>query len=320
MTTQITQDALDALVASVKAQFTVTTTPPPDPTPTPTGPWLSGAYTQHSASTFSAMSKWRGKPLEIAGVFATYDMAVNDIGNTWYLGSNVVPVGVPVALGMPMCVKGGVVSQDLSVQMLAAAKAIKARGVVTYVRLGWEMNIDQPWKVTDANLVTWRSRWATYYDVFKSTAGVLAQVGFNGNIGPNQSGLSGSLEKAMVVGCVDWVGPDAYDCWPPFNSDANVKQQHLATQGLDWWADLAKRWNVPLCLPEWGGSAGTQWAGHSGGDNPRYPTEIKKWLSAQPSVGFDCYFNEPQSYVDSAVYPITRMPNLAAAYKSSFSS
>src|SRR5205814_230822 len=105
---------------------------------------------------------------------------------------------------------------------------------------------------SDGNLSQWRSRWSQYYRIFKSALGAKGLVGFNPNIGGNQSGLSGSILRAWVDGEVDWCGPDAYDCWPPFNSDLNVREQFTRDQGLNWWAVAAAGKGVPLCLPEWG--------------------------------------------------------------------
>lgn len=277
--------------------------PDPDPEPVPGGTtWSSGAYTQHSAATLAAMGTWRGRPMGHGAVFPTYDGPPAQLENTWWIGA--AGAGADVSLAVPMCVKGGSVSTDLSPQFRRMAAAMKADGRRWFIRLGWEMNIGQPWRVTDANLATWRAAWVRYYDLFKGALGDRGLVGFNPNIGENQSGLSGSILRAWVDGKVDWCGPDVYDCWPAFTTDANVVVQLTRNQGLDWWASTAALKGVPLAVPEWGVSSGSQWpANQIGRDNPRYVSEMRGFFDRHAKqMLFESYFNEEAGYVRSDIF------------------
>lgn len=302
---------------------------PADPIPPVTPPgttgsvtWPSGAFTVNDAAQLTAMGAWRGRPMTVGAAFTSRESPAA-LESMWWLEEQHMPKGLPVAIGIPMALAGGL-GQDLSSSMAKIAAAMKADGRLFWIRLGWEMNLPQwAWHVNDSNLAQWRSRWSQYYAIFKKALGDKGQVGFNPNVGGNQSGLSGSILRAWVDGQVDWCGPDAYDCWPAFTSDAAVAEQLTRDQGLNWWAKTAVAKGVPLCLPECGVSSGAQWAGHQGGDNPRYVTEISKWLLAAnkqgKGVGFDAWFNEPASYVASAIYPPNLNPRAGAQYKTLWS-
>jgi len=281
--------------------------PGPDPVPDPpVVAWSSGAFTMHQPATLAAMGTWRGKPMANAAVFPTYRSGADkpdQLADTWWIKA---AAGVPdVSIGMPMCLEGGSISTDLSPQFRKMATAMKATGQRWFIRLGWEMNLpQQPWKVTDANLSLWRQRWAQYYDLFRGILADKGLVGFNPNIAENQSGLSGSILRAWVDGKVDWCGPDVYDCWPAFTSDANVATQMNRNQGLNWWASTAALKGVPLAVPEWGVSSGTQWPKEQiGRDNPRYVSDMRAFFErVRKQLLFESYFNEQAGYVASDIF------------------
>ena len=287
--------------------------PVPDPDPAPEVPvpqpvtWSSGAFTEHDPAALKAMGAWRGRPMGNAAVFMTYDQGLSQLESAWWLkAAGDAPA---ISLGVPMCLKGGSISTDLSPSFGKTAAALKADGRTIFLRLGWEMNINQPWRVTDSNLATWRAAWVRYYDLFKGVLGDQALIGFNPNIGENQSGLQGSILRAWVDGKVDWCGPDAYDCWPAFTTGKNIAAQQSRNQGLDWWAATARTKRVWLALPEFGVSSGTQWAGNSGGDNPAYIEAIAAWRDKNRNNWlFDSYFNERAGYVASDIFRVGGTP------------
>jgi hypothetical protein len=297
---------------------TSTTTPPIVTPPATTDPiiWSSGAYTSHDSAQLLAMGTWRGRPMGNGSVFCSRDNTAA-IGNDWMSGT--VPKTIPaIAVAVPMCADNGSIADDISAQITKLANSFKADGRTYYIRLGWEMNLPGwAWHVTDTNLTQWRARWTQYRNIFRTIMGTKALVGFNPNIGGNQSGLTGSILRAWVNGQVDWCGPDAYDCWPPMTSTANIATQHTQNQGLDWWLATSKNMGVPLAFPEWGVSAGTQWAGHCGGDNPTYITEMLNVMRSGNML-FDSYFNEPANYVLSAIYPATLNPKAGATYRAAY--
>lgn len=303
-TYKVTVTALYAAPVASETGVTLTAIPAEVPVP-PTDPgkpgavtWSSGAYVGNSQDTLKQFGTMRGRRMAHASVFTSRESA-DAILRPWWLTAG--PKDAELSVGMPMCPTGSSVAEDISPQIRQVAALMKADGRKFWIRLGWEMNLPQwAWRVTDANLSTWRARWSTYYDIFKAALGDKGQVGFNPNVGGNQSGLSGSILRAWVDGKVDWAGPDAYDCWPPFTSDAAVKEQFGRDQGLDWWAKTCRAKKVPLGVPEWGVASGTQWAGHQGGDNARYITEMFRYFTREAdNLALESYFDEPDGYLKS---------------------
>lgn len=304
----------DGTSETASVQATPAAPTPPDPPADPIT-WASGAFTDHDPSVLAAMGTWRGRAMGVATVYPSRG-GTAALENTWWIGA--AGAAPAIAVGVPMALDGGSIATDLSSSLTKMAAAMKADGRQYYIRLGWEMNLGGwAWKVTDANLPQWRSRWSQYYAIFKNALGAKGLVGFNPNGGGDQSGISGGVLRAWVDGQVDWCGPDQYDCYPPFSTDANVAIQHAKTGGLDFWASTARAKGVRLAVPEWGVSSGTQWAPYAGGDNPRYVTEMIAWMEANADImAFDSYFNEPAAYVASAIYPASTNPKAAAAYQS----
>jgi hypothetical protein len=320
-----------AYVITVTATYTdgtsetATATATPTGTVTPSTSWLatcsSGAYTDHDAAQGSQFATMRNRALKNASMFPTRNGGTAAFENTWWINS---AGSVPeIAVAIPMALDGGSLSTDLSSSMTKIANAMKADGRLYYVRLGWEMNLPAwAWKVTNSNLTQWRSRYSQYYDIFKSICGAKALVGFNPNDGANQSGLTGSIMQAWVDGKVDWAGPDNYDWYAGFTSDASVANHLTKDQGMNWWITQCEAKSVPLAVPEWGLSSGTSAGSNGGGDNPRYFTEINRWLQAAKDQGvnvlFESYFNETQSYLLSDL--IGNNPNGRARYRSLWTS
>jgi hypothetical protein len=254
-------------------------------------------------------------------LFPTHDN-LGELDNTWYLGSAYLPAGWTgdVSLAMPMCDDTHDVTQDISTQITNVANDLAAYTSVNrwFIRLGWEMNLFWPWAVNDSNLATFRARWSTYTDIFRAALGSKCVMVFNPNIGPPQSGLSSSIDAAFVDGKVDAAGPDIYDCWEPFIDAGDIAQHFTGDQELNWWVDLCEDKGVDLCVPEWGVSSGTQWAGHCGGDNPLYiDTMVGFYKTNSGIMLFESYFNESASYLESDIWvPVgtANNPTAGAAY------
>lgn len=273
--------------------------------------WNSGAYgTSHSVKEAQAIAKGH------VAVFPTRDKGTAGLENTWWMPAK--DVGTAISVAVPLSLAGEPVGKrDLTASMTKIAKALKQDGRRAYIRLGWEMNLDL-WahKVTEANLSTWRADYSRYYDAFKTVMGEQAMIGLNPNIGRSQTGMSGDwVSRIWVDGKVDWCGPDAYDCYPAFTTNANVDQQLNSTYGLRWWSARAIAKGVPMALPEWGVASGAQWAGNQGGDNPRYITEMRNFIAWHLSQGgvmlFDTYFSDSSAYLKS---DFTSNPKAGAEY------
>jgi hypothetical protein len=187
------------------------------------------------------------------------------------------------------------------------AQALKADGRPAMIRLGWEMNLDS-WshKLTEANFTQWTSRYRQYSALFRSIMGNQALIGLNPNIGGSQTGMRADWFSRLFSAClpyVDWVGPDTYDCWPAMTSEAAVTEQWSREYGWKWWSAFAIKSAKPLVIPEWGVASGEQWEGQQGKDNPRFITEMQKFLYYHISQGgtvlAEAYFHVSEKYLRS---------------------
>lgn len=292
-----------------------TTTTPGDTTGNGIG-WDAGVFAENNVTALGRFQRWFGRNVGHVAVFPTRDAGPDALTNRWYLDVAARSTTNAISVALPITLNG--YNDDLSAQFATMAGHWKSDGRKVYCRLGWEWNLPQyPWAVTDANIERFRANWVKYTNVFRKTLGTQVIMCYNPNIGAAQTGFTGSLLDPWVDGYVDAAGPDAYDCWPPFNSDANVREQLDREYGLNWWANTCSAKGVPFILPEWGVSAGTQWAGHCGGDNPRYINEIRAFLerteATGPGVLFDTYFNDPAAYLKSDI--VSQNPGAGMAYK-----
>jgi hypothetical protein len=315
-------DAASSTLRTVSQNLSkLSLTPQGTPVVVATARTSSGVHVSgHSIDEARAFQTWRGLPLDHLAVFPTRNGGPTGLANTWFIPPK--DLGTAISIALPMAYEEGSLNDDLTVPFTSIANALKADGRLMYLRLGWEFNIPwTEWQATDGNLTQWRNRYSQYYSLFKNILGVKALIGLNPNVGNQQTGISGEwVSKVWVDGKVDWVGIDAYDCWEPFTTQANIDDQLNRTYGLRWWSNLAISKKLPLALPEWGVSSGYQWAGHQGNDNPTYITEIDKFLKEHQSKGgtvlFQSYFSERADYVKSALPD--QNPKAGAKYKTLF--
>jgi hypothetical protein len=277
--------------------------------------WSSGAYTEYDEARLAQLGAFRGMPMDHASMFPTRDEGVDGIANPWYIekAGKAVP---RIMIGMPMAPNGGSLADDLTPAIKVMIANHKADGRPLDVRLGWEFNLpggeDRAFSVTDANLPQWRDRFKQYADLFLSGLGTnMCRIFFNPNGGPNQSGLSGSIERAYVEGYAQGAGPDEYDSWGAWTSDASVANHLNRDQGLEWWADFCTRHGIGLVIPEWGLWRADQ---QGGGDNPRYITEMRAFMDRKRALMLlDSYFDERGDYLRSDL--LEQNPRAGAEYK-----
>jgi hypothetical protein len=282
--------------------------PPVPPEEEPVDPdlitWSSGVHTTgHSIEEAREFGERRGRPVGHFSAFPTRDAGPAGLADMWWMPPK--DLGEMISVGVPMTYDGGSLTDDLSGPLRQMAQALNEDGRVCAIRLGWEFNLDNwPWFVSEDNLPQWRARFTEYSAVFHEELGERALVGLNANIGGSQTGMRPDwAERVWVPGAMDWVGVDAYDCYEAYNTEGWITKHWEADFQLKWWSDYALSHGVPLALPEWGVASGTQWAGHEGGDNPRYITEMHKFLRYHTDRGgkvlLDTYFHDRDAYLRS---------------------
>ncbi|HSU36742.1 MAG TPA: hypothetical protein VLJ88_13875 [Propionibacteriaceae bacterium] len=293
--------------------------PPPPPVPTPLGT-TSGVWAAHNRADAAAFLKWRGGAAPANVVAFTARETEAKVMSPWW--QDVIPSGVRLSLRIPLVPNDdrdlGRRRDQMFTTLARQAAEVDPRA---YICPGWEMNLPN-WAsaVTPANLVAWRAAWTRCYDMMKATAPGLL-IGWNPNGGGDQTGID--VRKSYVDGKVDFVGVDQYDCWPGITSVASAALMRTRAGGLEYWAEFARLKKTRLALPEWGCSLGSQWAGHTGGDNPAYIGEIAAFRQRNADIWlFDSYFNEPASYLRSDIWQpggkTPSCPKAGAAYRQLF--
>ncbi|GAB6902065.1 glycoside hydrolase family 26 protein [Kineosporia succinea] len=272
--------------------------------------WNSGVLTTgHSIEEAEEFARLRGRPLGHVAAFPSRDAGPDALASMWWLPP--ADLGDLISVGVPMAYDGGSLDDDLAGPLQSMAEALAADGRACALRLGWEFNLaGWPWFLSEATLPRWRERFVQYASIFREALGEKALIGLNANIGGSQTGMRADwAERVFVPELTDWVGVDAYDIYEPYTTDAQIAAHWNGRHGLRWWSDFALEHHVALALPEWGVASGTQWAGHQGGDNPRYIAEIHKWLRFHVDRGgdvlFETYFHhrEPELLSDFGSNP-----------------
>jgi hypothetical protein len=209
------------------------------------------------------------------------------------------------------------------------ANVIKARDSNAFIRLGWEMNLPSSyWMIGDGtkndyngnlipnNKVQWQASFIQAAQWIKAAAPSLRIV-WNPNFGGDQTCTNCARPVFQAVkNLVDVYGVDSYDAWNP-DLGSSGTTEHLArlTDTRDYAAANGKKWAVP----EWGlgcNTSGCQWAGHAGGDNPQYVHDYLTFFRNNASnLAFESYFDEPASYIRSALSTTPIGPNAPAKYK-----
>jgi hypothetical protein len=209
------------------------------------------------------------------------------------------------------------------------ANTVKAKDANAYIRLGWEMNLPAwQWALGDGtktdyngnlipdNRAQWQAGFIQAVQWMKAVAPSLRIV-WNPNYGGDQTCTDCSRTVFQnVKQYVDVYAIDTYDSWNPDSGSAGTTE-HVGrlTDTMNYAAQNGKKWAVP----EWGlgcNTAGCQWEGHAGGDNPQYIHDYLTFFKNHTAnLAFEAYFDDPNSYIRSALDVTPIGPNAPAKYK-----
>jgi len=309
----------------------ITETPQPSAT-TPSGdagfvsgmPWQSGVNPQSQNRTnVAAFQTMRGRPVDVIVIHPARDnwSALN--ANWAY--TDPIPANYKghLVFSMPLWPGNGSVGTNYNTEWTAWANRVEALDPKTDVRLAWEMNLPNPWHLNASNRTAWIA-------AFKRAAGSIkaacptCTITWNPNWGNDQTGTDSRTAFQEVKSFVDVYGIDYYDAWNPVLSDADNVSRANQTRSLADSYNYAIANGKKFALPEWGvgcNGSGCQWAGHAGGDNPRFINHVYNWLKTKPAntIAYEAYFDEPASYIHSELRSPTVNPNSAAAYRTQVS-
>jgi hypothetical protein len=311
----VLRDTIDTILVTWASGLPETGPDTPPPPPNPINTWSTGAFTEHKKTVadawFANIMRRPGQGWRHVCAFVTHNQDEAKLTNNWWAAC--VPGGTGLSLRIPLVPKNDTdLKKDRSATWRTIARQAAAVDPDALICPGWEMNLPG-WahRVTSSNLSAWRDAWTRCYDVMKAEAPGLV-IGFNPNGGPDQTGVD--IRKVWVDGKIDAAGPDQYDCWPGMTSDANTAKLFEQPGGLNFWQDWTFDHDVALIVPEWGVSSGTQWAGHTGGDNPNYIRKMWEFFQASPNLLMETYFNEGAGYLKSDLL-FGQNPKAGALYK-----
>lgn len=308
------------------------TTPTPtgttDPTPVPTTPaptgtapagrasgltWSSGVNPQpQTAEQVTSFATFRGAPVDNVTLFPPRDNWSTMSDPQWIeagLPESFDPARDDLVMTIPLWPGNMSVGNTGSkTQWENLANVIEASDPDAYVRLGWEMNLSGSyWNLNNSNKTQWVSSYRTAVNHMKAVAPDLRFV-WNPNKGGDQtSGCSGTTCSRSAFqslkDVIDVYGIDSYDSWPALTNDSAsaTHLNNLLGESLAY----AKANGKKFAVPEWGlgcNTPGCQWQGNAGGDNPRYISEYMAFFATHAEdLAFESYFNEPDSYIRSAL-------------------
>ena len=202
----------------------------------------------------------------------------------------------------------------------AVANNLKSAGRGnSVVRIAWEANLrDWRWGSTAASAPAFRAAFRRVAQTMKKTAPGLV-IDFGINCG---SGLPGSTDRTAPLtmlypgdDVVDVIHCDVYDWWTTRvrGTDPTPLTRPRYGPGLADVASFARRHGKLMGVGEWG--LATPGNGGGGGDNPAFVAAMHAFLVANADVvGYECYFDEPATYLRSSLNT-GQNPKAAAAYR-----
>lgn len=308
------------------------------------GSWWSG-QSDKGTTKDGAFAAWRGREVEIVGLWAATDSAKNAIDTPlWDVAS---PTAFPAFAAYVSAPRldyafGALLAGESWAR--AATGAYDARWIsqlqvlrkswgsrpaeAVYLRFAHEFNGSwYPWRVTPGDAPTFKASWARW-------AGLVRQHFPGARIVwcPNAGSSYDYDIRTLYPGddVVDVVGVDQYNFWPWANTTQELKAKWEATErggpkGPESFRRFAAERGKPMALPEWGND-GKGGDASGGGDSPAFISYVHDWLLANGSrtpaagkVEYEIYFNVT-GYGDSlfSLFPEDREPGntqAAATYR-----
>jgi hypothetical protein len=189
----------------------------------------------------------------------------------------------------------------------------------SFVRVGLEANGTWfRWGATAGTAKSFRIAFRQTVEVMRAVAPKLVFV-FDIGCGHPLEGSTSRLAPLTDLypgdDVVDVVGCDTYDSYSTrAGNDAGWARtlRPADAPGLADIVDFATAHDKKFAIPEWGL---TKTGAHGSGDNPYYITAMHDFLRAHAdTLAFENYFNEPDSYLQSALWNPTQNPRAATRY------
>jgi hypothetical protein len=270
--------------------------------------WASGAYIPgDDSAVHESFGSWRGVATDVVVTWPTRRTWADITTPHWILGrwrgaTQLMSFGVPPipegeGASLAACAAGAYDDKWRTFGATMAASGMAHRSII---RLGWELNGN--WYVWAArNPAEFAACWRRVHSAAEAYAPAL-RWDWNVNRGPSQLGID-PVAAYPGDAYVDIIGVDSYDGWPAATSPQAWAEHYSGPYGLRFWADFARAHGKQLSVPEWGVYPGTAWAGHNGGDNPYYVSQMFAFFREQADIlAYEAYFNEPAGYYAGALH------------------
>jgi hypothetical protein len=292
-------------------------------------PWLSGVWSggRFTPSAIAAYGNWRGRPIDIVTAYSRRDSYRAMASEAWSIN---VWKGMPGRLNyglalLPDSGEGSLKSiargdQDWVWRSVAQNLKSAGRGN-SIVRIGWEANLpDWRWGVTAAGAADYRRAFRRVAQVLRAVAPGLV-IDFGIGCGP---GLRGSSNRTAALTAlypgddvVDVIHCDVFDWWQTKVKGSNpaplTKPRHGV--GLADVAAFSRKHGKLMGVGEWGLAAPHN--GNGGGDNPAFIKAMHGFIRQNLDVfAYECYFDEPASYLKSSLTAGSQNPVAARTYRS----
>jgi hypothetical protein len=287
------------------------------------GVWPGGRF---DTATLKGFGEWRGRPADVVTAYTAYDSYESMMQEDWSIrvwNGFAGKINYAVA-PLPDSGEGSFESiiageQDYVWRKIASNLKAYDRGD-SIVRLGWESNLgDWRWHVTASNADDFKAAYRRIVETMRAEAPGLH---FEYGIGCG-SGLDGSSDRLAPLTLaypgdefVDLIGCDTYDWWNTHATDDATWWKVLRPEGgpgIQDVADFARKHGKGASYGEWG--LATPSNGGGGGDNPYYIRAMHRFFSSNADVvAFECYFDEPDSYIANSLYGTDQNPAASEAY------
>ncbi len=291
--------------------------------------WQSGAFTGgYSPDQAVQFGAWRGSPLDTVITYPAYETWAEIESSEWHVSifkgfAGRLVYGLPLLPSDPGSGTLADVAAGAHDQAFAAvAKAlVENQRTDSYVRIGLEANGDWfPWGVgkPENTAADFKAAFAHVARLLREQAPGVTIV-FDITCGHVMNGQSDRLDSlnALYPGddVVDIVGCDHYDRDSTVTRNAKQWDESLRPDkaaGLQDVVDFARAHGKKVAFPEWGLAGESQ---KGSGDNPFYIYEMYAFFTANADlIAFENYFNEPETYLQSAIWGNVQNPLAAAEY------
>lgn len=292
--------------------------------------WHSGIWTGTgmSATRTIAAERWAGRPFDFTTVYPAYNTWAEMAASDWIVQEMAGWKG-RLAVGLPLLPNNrrgqwaDVTSGRYDHVFRKIARDLKAGGRGdAAIRVGLEANGDWfAWGATYATAPQFRAAFQRVVTVMNAESPRLT-FWFDTSSGFGLPGQRTRMDALTVLypgdRYVDGISMDHYDFWEltAKNSLSFAKaMKPTKGPGLADAAAFARAHKKGFAVPEWG----VHGASFGGGDNAFFIGKMYEFFRANRDVlVFECYFNEPLSYIRNALFSPVQMPKAAAAYKKLF--